>query len=247
MVVSRGDTGLTGNVYCGLHEFDEMAYLLHVLTPSDLFVDVGANLGAYAILACACRHARGICFEPVPETFEKLRLNMAANRIEDRVQLFNLAVGEREGKLPFTTSLDTMNHVVTEGANSAGRTTLVRVVPLDHFATDADPSVVKIDVEGFEWAVLRGATRMLRSKSLHSVIMEVNGRSNRYRFSEEDVFSLMADIGFTMHKYDAFARRLTPLNREDAQPQNVIFIRDPSDIEKRLLESPRVRIYGCEF
>ncbi len=246
MVVGRGDTGLTGNIYCGLHEFNEMAYLLHVLTSTDLFIDIGANLGSYTILACACRHARSMCFEPVPATFERLRQNVAINRLEHRVQLFNLGVGEKEGMLTFTTSLDTMNHVVAKGESSAD-STIVRVVPLDHFVTDVDPSVVKIDVEGFEWAVLKGAGGILRRKSLHSVIMEVNGQSDRYGFAEDDVLSLMADHGFTMHKYDAFARKLIPLNRESGRRQNSIFVRDPVNIEKRLRESPKVKIYGCEF
>src|SRR5579863_564889 len=50
-IARRGDVGITQNVYCGLHDFSEMAYVLHVLRSSDLFVDIGANLGSYTILA----------------------------------------------------------------------------------------------------------------------------------------------------------------------------------------------------
>ena len=39
-----GETGLTGNIYCGLHEFEEMGFLLHLLRPDDLFVDVAGNV-----------------------------------------------------------------------------------------------------------------------------------------------------------------------------------------------------------
>src|SRR6516164_2306954 len=46
LIVSRGMTGATGNIYCGLHEFVEMSFLLHLLQPNDLFLDVGANIGA---------------------------------------------------------------------------------------------------------------------------------------------------------------------------------------------------------
>src|SRR5215469_765130 len=51
LVVGRGETGLTGNVYCGLMEYEEMLFLLHFLRPDHLFVDVGANAGAYTVLA----------------------------------------------------------------------------------------------------------------------------------------------------------------------------------------------------
>jgi len=44
-VARPGETGVTGNIYTGLHEFSSMGYLLHVLREGDLFVDVGANVG----------------------------------------------------------------------------------------------------------------------------------------------------------------------------------------------------------
>ena len=52
-LVKNGETGLTGNIYTGLHEFPDMAFLLHVLRDDDLFVDVGTNVGSYTILACS--------------------------------------------------------------------------------------------------------------------------------------------------------------------------------------------------
>lgn len=45
-LVRNSETGLTGNVYTGLHEFADMAFVLHVLRPADLFVDVGATTSA---------------------------------------------------------------------------------------------------------------------------------------------------------------------------------------------------------
>ena len=51
LFATRGMTGATGNWYCGLHEVAEMAFVLHLLRPDDHFVDVGANVGSYTILA----------------------------------------------------------------------------------------------------------------------------------------------------------------------------------------------------
>ena len=53
LLISKGMTGATGNYYCGLHEFEDMGFLLHFLRPGDLFVDIGANVGSYTILASA--------------------------------------------------------------------------------------------------------------------------------------------------------------------------------------------------
>jgi hypothetical protein len=51
LLVARGMRGATGNVYVGLHEFEEMAFALHALRPSSRFIDVGANVGSYTVLA----------------------------------------------------------------------------------------------------------------------------------------------------------------------------------------------------
>ncbi len=53
LLAEPGMTGATGNIYCGLHEFEDMAFVLHAIQPGDLFVDVGANVGTYGLLACA--------------------------------------------------------------------------------------------------------------------------------------------------------------------------------------------------
>ncbi len=50
LIVEAGMTGATGNVYCGLHEFEDMALVLHALRSGDLFVDIGANVGSYFML-----------------------------------------------------------------------------------------------------------------------------------------------------------------------------------------------------
>src|SRR6266567_1067236 len=68
LVVERGMTGATGNIYVGLHEFIDMIFLLHFLRPGDLFLDIGANVGSYTILASGVCKARTAAFEPDPDT-----------------------------------------------------------------------------------------------------------------------------------------------------------------------------------
>jgi hypothetical protein len=68
LVVESGMTGATGNIYCGLHEFADMAFVLHLLREGDLFLDIGANVGSYTVLASAVCGARTLAFEPDPDT-----------------------------------------------------------------------------------------------------------------------------------------------------------------------------------
>src|SRR5476651_2134868 len=68
----KGLTGITGNIYTGLHEFNDMAFLLHFLRPGDCFFDIGANVGSYTLLASGVCKATSIAVEPVNSTFELL-------------------------------------------------------------------------------------------------------------------------------------------------------------------------------
>lgn len=51
LIVARGMTGATGNLYCGLHEYNDMFFLLHFLREGDLFVDIRTNIGSYTVSA----------------------------------------------------------------------------------------------------------------------------------------------------------------------------------------------------
>ena len=72
-------TGATGNLYCGLHEFEEIGFLLHALHPGALFVDVGANIGSYALLAAGVCEGDVVAMETVGSTFACLLDNIALN------------------------------------------------------------------------------------------------------------------------------------------------------------------------
>jgi hypothetical protein len=63
----KGLTGATGNWYCGLDAFEDMAFLLHFMREEDLFVDVGANIGSYTILAGNEVGAETIEIEPITD------------------------------------------------------------------------------------------------------------------------------------------------------------------------------------
>jgi FkbM family methyltransferase len=151
--VRTGETGLTGNIYTGLHEFEDMSFLLHFLRSEDIFVDVGANVGSYTILACATVGARGIAFEPVPSTYSRLVENMRLNHLDDKVKCINKCVGDRQGTITFTSNSDTTNHALAPGESCDNKLT-VDLTSLDTVLVGVNPSLIKIDVEGYETLVL---------------------------------------------------------------------------------------------
>lgn len=246
LLVRRGETGLTGNIYAGLHEFADMAFLLHVTRDSDLFVDIGANAGSYTVLACGAAGARGISFEPVPGTFERLASNIHLNYLSERVSLVNKALGRTDGHIQFTQDQDTMNHAVAPGESHA-KTITVEVTTLDTAIGDQNPTIAKIDVEGYETEVLAGGQRTLANPALRSIIMELNGRGNNYGQKESAILESIIKLGFHPYSYDPFKRQLAPLDGKNVQSGNTLFIRDLPFVESRIRTAPKIFVNGAEL
>jgi len=245
-LVRRGETGLTGNIYAGLHEFVDMAFLLHYIRPDDLFVDIGANVGSYTVLACAAAGASGVAFEPVPQTYRRLVENIRINNIQDRVEFVNKGVGDKKGSVAFSSDLDTTNHALApdEQRNSA---IPVDLVILDDFLGDKKPDMLKIDVEGYETLVLRGAGRILSDKQLNAVIMELNGSGGRYGFDELEILSLMLEYGFKTYSYDPFKRTLVNLKGKNLKEGNTLFLRNVPLVQDRIHNAQSITINGVSF
>ena len=237
--VWKGLTGATGNIYCGLHEFEDMAFLLHLLRPGDLFIDIGANIGSYTILASAEAGATTIAIEPIPQTFEYLKQNILLNKIGNNATALNIGLGKQEGTLKFTKHHDTGNHVAT---NADTDTTDVAVNTLDNILTGQCPLLLKIDVEGFETQVLKGAANTLACVDLKAVIIELNGAGDKYGFSDDDIHLLLLANGFKVMRYNPFKRELKDAERRSEQ--NTLYVRDVEFLINRLNNAPLTYVQG---
>lgn len=242
LAVRRGDTGFTFNIYCGLQDFAEMGYLLHVLRAGDLFVDVGANIGSYTLLASSVRRAKSVSFEPVPETFARLEQNLQLNHLGDLVSAQNRGVGEASGLIRFSQFENCCNRVLRDDELEKGIE--VKVVTLDEMLAGASPSLLKIDVEGFELPVLRGAEKTLQNPSLHSIVLELTNAGSHYGFEESDILALLKRHGFASYAYDPFSRKLTP---QEPTSYNVLFIRDLPRVEALVCASESFEVKGVKL
>jgi FkbM family methyltransferase len=237
LIIAKGMTGATGNLYCGLHEFYDMGFLLHFLRDDDVFVDVGANIGSYTILASAEIGAKSISIEPVPLTFCYLKDNIALNNIGNLVEAHNVGLAGSAGSIKFTGNLDTVNHVAT---NDDKNVIEVQVNTLDCIVNTRNPCLIKIDVEGYESEVLKGACETLINPSLKALIVELNGSGERYGYDDDDVHKKIIDSGFSSFEYDPFSRVLSPIRTYGNQ--NTIYIRDIDFVKKRISEARKINI-----
>jgi len=239
----RGETGLTGNIYAGLHEYRDMAFAYHLLGHGDLFVDLGANVGSYTILVCGAAGADGIAVEPLPAAFARLEANVALNGLRERVHCVNVGLANKKGTLSFSADFDTMNHVVDK-AMAGGNSVQVKVVALDSLLKKEKPVLLKMDLEGYELPVLRGGSRVLARGSLLAVICEVNQAGNRYGHHPRELFLLMKKSGFKSFLFDPFSRRLSLLAPGRQVDGNVIFARSLEKIRARLKKAPVLWVNG---
>ncbi|MFQ3243582.1 MAG: FkbM family methyltransferase [Arenicella sp.] len=242
ILASTGETGVTGNIYCGLHEFSDMGFLLHVLRPDDLFVDIGANVGSYTVLASASIGAKTICFEPIPLIYMRLISNIDVNNMAQKVTAYNVALADTPGELTFSTDQNCMNHVIADHESSPA-SVIVKVRTLDECLKEA-PFLIKIDVEGYEMPALRGAVSTLSNQGLCAVILELNGSGRRYGFDDAQISQLMFEYGFESYEYEPFKRQLTALKGKHSAHGNTLFLRDLESIQRRIDTASKVEVHG---
>jgi FkbM family methyltransferase len=245
LFVQPGMTAATGNLYVGLQEFEDMAFTLHILRQGDLFADVGANVGTYTILASSVVGADCVSFEPVEDAYSWLLRNVALNGVSNKVLTVQAAVGARVETVAMSTALDTINHIIaSEAPDRIGASAQVRVTTLDETFAHHSPTLIKIDVEGFETAVVDGGVNTLASSECRGLILELNGSGKKYGYNDAELHARLEAMGFESVSYLPFERRLVA--RRDFSPGNVIFVRDLNWASQRLRDGPPFHCRGVE-
>lgn len=225
-------------IHPGLCEFEDMSFVMHFVRPGELFVDAGANIGAYTVLASAAIGAQAIAFEPNPSTFRALTANVALNSIGQLVKTVNTALGQSEGRLQMTDGRGTENCACANGQPAAG-TVSVPMATLDKALAGQNPVLLKMDVEGFESAVFTGAAQTLAAQSLKAMIIERNGAGAAYGFDEDALHKNIRDHGFRPCAYAPFTRTLSEIASNASG--NILYIRDLIACRQRLKTAPAFR------
>ena len=218
----KGDAGLVGNIYYKLMDYEESTFLMHYLNENELFVDVGANLGQFTLLASGVCKANAIAIEPIPQTVLELKKNITLNSLENKVTVLNCGISDKKGLLNFTTDKSVMNAVAL---TSSSRTLEVKVDTLDHLLLNKEPVFIKIDVEGFELNVLKGANETLNKASLKYVMVEFNNSGAQYGFEDAEVYNLILQYNFVPIRYNVEQKSITKLLSFNTDKFNTLFIK----------------------
>jgi FkbM family methyltransferase len=164
--------------WVGTYETALLKTFADAISPGTVIYDVGANVGIYALLACIRTGPAGsvYSFEPAERNFAYMQRHIALNRVEN-CTLVQAAVSDSDGTQRFAAAAweHSMGHLSADGEIE------VRSVTLDSCiygeAGFRPPDVIKIDVEGAEREVLRGASRAI-AEFHPTVFVEVHGHQH---------------------------------------------------------------------
>jgi FkbM family methyltransferase len=189
-------------VWARQEEETELQALQSLLSPGDHFVDCGANVGLWSLVAAGRVGPSGLvtAFEPNPSAFRRLTQNISASgAVGQRITAINVAVAASPGEVLFETGTHhNLGRIVSAAAAGCIR---VPAVSLDIQLADAPIRALKLDIEGGEAAALRGAARIL-TKQRPWVWAEFNVTiSGAARIGDWDVYALL-------HGFDYRCRRI---------------------------------------
>src|SRR5262245_12364840 len=175
------------------HEAEVTAMLQQHAKSGAVVADIGAHIGFHTLILSRSVGAGGmvLAFEPDPANLGRLRKNLGINHLRN-VRVFNRAVAKSTGVFYFEADGSTTSHLISDGP-ALEKAIKIQTVSLDDlFYKEHTPlaSLLKVDVEGHEAAVLRGATRFLK-EIRPTLLLEVH-----HEQAMVDCLTLLTPLGY---------------------------------------------------
>lgn len=215
----------------GGYERFETEAVRSLLGPGDVFVDVGAHIGWFSVLAARRVTAEGVvyAFEPYPANVARLATNVGLNGLAN-VRIVAAPAAEVARCIWVAPQAASDSASVTGGPRRAGPGVLVPAVTLDSVLCDEDAiRLMKIDAEGLEPAVLRGASETLKRTT--ALMVEFNSSALRANGSDaDDLLDQLAQGGFTQWRLLDGSPGKAPQPSRLPEFANLLFARDAATV-----------------
>jgi FkbM family methyltransferase len=229
--------------YNHVMDWNEFAFMTSFLRAADIALDVGANIGVYALWLSNCidRSGRIIAFEPDPENFRRLNEQLKLNCL-DWIKTERLALAATDGVVRFSQGEDMENHLVLDPVIKRHRTSDIEVRCLSMATYCSEQNLerihfLKIDVEGAELFVLQGASELLRNKIIDVIQFEVNEQVKNFGCHRNDVWDFLNAFGYSVFRYESDTsalRNVAPGDIEHGSHRNLLALHDEDLVGRRL-------------
>lgn len=237
---------LTRLLYMNSFEHAERVFINRFLNSGDVFLDVGANVGLFSLIAGRIVGPQGkvYAFEPCHETVRLLRNNIQLNQLEN-IDLIEKAVTERTGEFTLYTAEnghDAWNTLASGDASAGAKAETIHGIRLDEFvnANKLDKiAMIKIDVEGWENNVLVGGYDTLSRPDAPVLQVEfTDDAAIAAGTSCDSLYNTLVALGYALYEYDPECNALIPSPKKQAYPYfNLYAIKNLEQVEQALHQS----------
>ena len=201
MYLDLGDRGISRDLMRDKkREITSSEEVKKILKQNDIVLEVGANIGYYALMESKIVGKNGKIYacEPVEKNYDILNKNIKINNYEN-IETYKIALGAKNGKEKINISECSNLHSMSESFIS-DETTEVDVLTVDTFLKDKmTPTLIRMDVEGYEWEIVKGMEKTLMDKNLKNLYIEIHPSLMKH----DDVMELLKTLkkrGFKISK-----------------------------------------------
>lgn len=180
-------------------EKQELEALRTQICDGGVFVDIGANVGYYSIMASYLGASRTVSIEPNPTVYKRLLENVVLNGFEDKVRLYSMGVGENVSQEVLTVSDGDLGGSSVCNGNLSGEKQSIQIVPLTDILKQEDITKIdalKIDVEGMEDQALFPYFKSIKKSKYPKMIIIEDNKD----FWSEDILSWLLENGYIVHE-----------------------------------------------
>lgn len=208
-IVCHQDSYISRLLFNGNFERQEIRFIKRFLRPDESFMDIGANIGYHSLVAARCLSSgkgRVFAFEPTPQTYEWLVQNIKTNHLKNITPL-DLALSDKPGTFTFHQyhgGRDAYNSFGNIMNGAAQSTVDVETTTIDLFMADkpdAGISLIKIDVEGWEYPVFKGGAEYLSRPDAPVLMVEfTDDNARKAGFNCQKLYDLGRELGYTWYE-----------------------------------------------
>lgn len=247
---------IDGDIQAGKFETAELEFTQRFLQPGMTVLDIGANCGLYTLLASHCvgAHGRVFAFEPSPRERKRLRTHLWLNCCTNaRILPYALGSHSAQADLYVVQGAETgCNSLRPPQVAEPVMPTRVEIRTLDDFLEReklSEVDFIKMDVEGGELEVLKGAARLFQGPRLPALLLEVSDlRTAAWNYKAREILHLLQERSYTFFSVSAGGSLVPPDYSEDYLDTNLVALpqRARQAIVERLRRSSQDNVVGEE-
>ncbi|MFA5932983.1 MAG: FkbM family methyltransferase [Microgenomates group bacterium] len=227
-------------IYTRFPEYEEMNFIYDYLRRDDVFLDVGANIGAHTLMAASkIKNGKIVSFEPSLKALKYLKENIRINHLEALVTIIDKVVSNKDGYEKFISGKHSEIDRIGQKDDSSQVIKLISSITLDKFLTLHRISFVdfiKIDVEGAEFKVMEGLKGYLEKGKIGLILFEVNSNSKSYGYSVGDIISFLEENNYLLYSLRDSNKisRLTDKDLRSHHTFNILAVNRSKKIQDRI-------------